>query len=107
MPITYDHAECKGRDKSIRTIGLINPTQQLTINTYKTFNGKLTTSATVGTLEGGFITHQLYQDFSQRLEASDIRVTAKNMRDQHTRYVDNWNQIQDQAIAHYTPKETK
>lgn len=56
---------------------------ELSISTYK-FGPNLVTSATVSSVDGGFRTHRIYQDYSKRLAVDvDARCTDKNVARQH------------------------
>ena len=54
----------------------------LTISTRKTPRG-LESSASVAFRDGMFMTHRLYQDFTARMAASDVRCTEKAIRTMH------------------------
>ena len=56
----------------------------LTIVTMKRASGALTTTASVGTKEGMFVTHMMYQDFNKTINSSfPKRVTQKLIEAQH------------------------
>ena len=105
MTTTYDHADMKDRDKWIKSTTMIDDVRQMTLSTRKTFSGKLTTTATVATLSGDWEVHKMYTDFHQVLESSDVRVTAKAMREQHARHKAQIHEIEKLAINHYYPKK--
>jgi hypothetical protein len=57
----------------------------LTIRTSKLSNGQLVSSASVGKIEGGFVSHKLFQDFHHNIIVSHpSRVTEKVVMAQHS-----------------------
>jgi hypothetical protein len=75
----------------------------LEITTTKQYKG-LTTTTTVNTREGYFVTHTMYQDFSTTFVSGD-RCTEKNVRKQHERILSQLEQIKALAVAHYAKAE--
>ena len=65
---------------------MLDEKHELSITTQKNSNGILTTRASVGILEDGFISHVLFQDFSKQLQAEKIgRITEKVNIEFHNR----------------------
>ena len=82
------------------TIKLGN-SQELLISTYKNNRGALATYASVGTLDRGFVTHKLYQDYSKCFAADAVRCTEKNVQRQHETVLGKINYILDDITRHY------
>lgn len=55
----------------------------LNITTMKRSNGLLSTTASVGTLKDGFISHMMFQDYAKTLISEKVRVTTKAVENQH------------------------
>lgn len=55
----------------------------LEISTSKRSSGVLSTTANVHKIEGGFMTHRMFQDYSKHLVSEKVRVTEKAVRAQH------------------------
>lgn len=64
---------------------MLTDTIQLSISTHAVHSGELITSASVGHLEGNFVSHMMYQDYSKTISRSNpARCTAKWVENQHT-----------------------
>lgn len=59
----------------------------LTIGTYKTASGSITTVASVAKRDGYFITHRVHQDYWDRIGLAKFRATAKNIEEHHKEMV--------------------
>lgn len=67
------------------TVTMLNGKLQLSIRTSKASDGALHTCASVGRVEGDFISHMIYQDFFKTLSyVHHKRVTAKVVEQQHS-----------------------
>ena len=65
---------------------MLDEKHELSITTQKNSNGILTTSASVGILENGFISHVVYQDYCKRLQTDNPkRITQKTNIDFHNK----------------------
>lgn len=84
-----------------KTIVLLEDRQQLTIHTYKNHRGALATYASVGTLEGGFVTHKLYDDYNKCFAAEALRCTEKAVAAQHRDVLDRLPTILADITRHY------
>ena len=74
----------------------------LTIRTAKTSRGGLATSASVAFRSGAFMTHRLYQDYSQRYTSDPAaRCTEKNVQRMHDAALADRDLIVATARAHY------
>ena len=80
--------------------------RKLTVTTSKLYNGTLCTSASVGHLDGGFITHSMYQDFSMSRIAltKPARCTSKVVEEQHAEVMKDIEAIKSCAVAHYAER---
>jgi hypothetical protein len=85
-----------------KTIVPLKDRQQLTIHTYKNHRGALATYASVGTLERGFVTHKLYDDYSKCFAAEAVRCTEKAVAAQHRDVLARLPTILDDITRHYT-----
>lgn len=95
------HGEWRAEDKEMLTDDL-----ELSIVTMRRSSGRVATTATVGKLEGGFITHRMYQDYNISLEAVVYqRVTRKVVEEQHAKLMKEIVAIRQQALNHYQPKK--
>ena len=78
----------------------ISPTQRLKLSTYKIDSGAIVTVATVSTVNGIWEQHEVYKDFSKRLEVGfPKRVTSKAVELQHAKH--NIDEVKAQALAFY------
>ena len=69
------------------TIDLDN--REVSITTRKTSNGLLNTIVSVGTREGMFVSHILYQDFMRTyISTACNRITSKVVEKQHNDFLD-------------------
>ena len=83
---TYIRKDVQGNWKAVTDLD-ISPTKRLKLATYKTSSGALVTIATVSPVDGDWETHEVYKDFSKRLECSKYpRITSKVVETQHARY---------------------
>ena len=73
----------------------------LTITTSKVHNGDLVTRATVSTRDGSFLSHVMFQDFSQCMKASKVRCTSKAVAAQHGEAVSKLDELCESVAAHY------
>jgi hypothetical protein len=78
--------------------------RELKISTHKTEHGALITHASVGKREGPCVTHALYEDFSTRLAAQNVRCTEKNVREQHEGVMRTLDSILAAVAQHYALK---
>lgn len=63
---------------------MLTDTQELTILTSKQSNNALVTRISVGTIEGNFVTHTVYQDYSSSwITSYPKRTTSKVVESQH------------------------
>jgi hypothetical protein len=63
---------------------MISDTLQLSVVTMKRSSGRLLTSASVGKVERGYISHTVYQDYSKNvLVSTPKKVTCKAVEAQH------------------------
>ena len=81
---------------------MLNDTLELSITTMRRSNGRVATTATVGRLEGEFITHRMYQDYNVSLWAVVYpRVTRKVVEEQHKSILKELVAIRQRARDHY------
>jgi hypothetical protein len=59
--------------------------REVQISTWKGQRGGVSTSVTVHTREGAFVSHKLFSDYSKRWALDDVRVTEKAVTTQHNR----------------------
>ena len=97
-PTTYLRKDFRGSWTATTEIELEN-NRVLEVKTYKS-NGRLATSASVGRLEDGFISHTLYVDYATRLHTSDKRCTSKNVEAQHVNELAKLDTILNDIKAH-------
>ena len=91
------HGEWRAEDKEMLTDDL-----ELSIVTMRRSSGRVATTATVGRLEGEFITHRMYQDYNVSLWAVDYpRVTRKVVEEQHKSILKELVAIRQRARDHY------
>lgn len=89
------------------SVELIAKDLQLKISTHKVYSGAVVTTATVGKIEGNFVSHVMFQDFSKTLSNSRYgRATAKVVEQQHAEEMKHYASIKTEALAHYS-KEVK
>lgn len=74
---------------------------QLDITTRKTDNGDLSTSASMGKVERGFITHRMYADYNRNVFRRAARCTDKNVTAQHAEALAMLDTILADARAHH------
>jgi hypothetical protein len=64
--------------------------KQLSIVTKKFKAGFIDTIASVGTVEGGFVSHLLFQDFYKTVISTPCdRITVKKLSEQHLKVISN------------------
>lgn len=68
--------------KAESTIDLAD-NRQLSVTTMKRYNGKVSTTATVGKIEGNCVSHVMYQDYCKTVGTTDKRATEKSITDFH------------------------
>ena len=73
----------------------------LQVSTSKVSDGTIVTRASVHVKEGGFLTHRVFTDFSQRMMTAAIRCTEKNVTLQHLEAMAKINEIHSAITAHY------
>jgi hypothetical protein len=73
----------------------------LQIQTSKTRNGVIATYATVQVVEGEFVTHRAFTDFSQCIATTTISCTSRNVAEQHTRALGKLDDIKQAVTAWY------
>jgi hypothetical protein len=77
----------------------------LSIHTYKDYNGQLLSHASVHLLEkrGGYstMTHRVFHDYSMPVIREKARVTEKAVRDQHARAIEYLPIIMQEVRKHY------
>lgn len=73
----------------------------LQIQTRKTSDGTVVTSATVHVKDGEFLSHRMFTDFSQRLMTAKIRCTEKNVTQQHAEAMTKRNELLSAVTAWY------
>jgi hypothetical protein len=101
---TYDHADTSS--KRITSVLDIGENRQLHIVTRKeAFSGNLVTWATVQEAKDGMLHYLPFSDYGKQLENNHTRVTAKAIRFQHNRNMEQASNLIQEAKAHYT-KET-
>ena len=67
------------------TVTMLNGKLQLSIRTSKSSDGALHTCASVGRVEGNFVSHAMYQDFYKTLRyVHHKRITSKVVETQHS-----------------------
>lgn len=84
-----------------RTTMMLADKRELLVTTYKNSRGALATYVSVGTVERGFVTHKLYQDYSKCFAADPIRCTEKNVSMQHRLVLGKLDAILDDVTRHY------
>ena len=77
----------------------------LKISTHTTSSKALVTSATVHTKSNGFLSHMVYQDFSQRVIVAHARCSEKNVAAQHAEAMSKINEIHSAITAWYAKKD--
>ena len=78
----------------------------LEFSTSKRSNGVLSTTANVHKLEGNFMTHRMFQDYSKQITAEKVRVTEKAVRAQHALALQSLEQVLSEVKAQYNFEQT-
>jgi hypothetical protein len=78
----------------------------LEISTSKKSSGVLSTTATVHKVEGSFMSHRMFQDYSKQLVAERVRVTEKAVVAQHNRAMEQLDSILVEVNAQYKFEQT-
>lgn len=76
----------------------------LRISTHKVSDGTLVTTATVQIRDGNFLSHRMFQDFSQRMMTADARCTEKNVAAQHAECMKKVDELKEAVTAWYVSK---
>ena len=99
--MTIVSKDCRNNWRAEDTYDLGN-NKQLTITTNKMFDHSLCTRATVSTVEGGFVSHMMYQDFSKCIKLTKDRCTAKNVEAQHAIATGQLEYLKQAVATHYS-----
>ena len=78
-----------------------SPDKVLVLLTLRRSNGQLVTTANVNIVEGKFLSHRMFHDFSKRVDSELVRVTEKAVATQHERACANLPQILEEVKNHY------
>jgi len=90
--------------KAADTIRLV-ANRVLEITTHKVYDGTVVTTASVHIIEdSGFMTHRVYNDFSQRLMTTRVRCTEKAVAAQHAEAMTKKHEILEAVTAWYAAK---
>lgn len=73
----------------------------LCISTHKVSDGSVVTSATVHLRDGGFLSHRMFTDFSQRMMTAAIRCSEKNVATQHAEAMSKLAELKEAVTAFY------
>ena len=73
----------------------------LQVTTVKVSSGEIVTRASVHKRAGGFLSHMMFQDFSQCLKTSQSRCTEKNVAAQHAAAMAKINEVHSAITVHY------
>jgi len=98
--MTIVSKDCRNNWRAEDTYDLGN-SQQLNISTHKVFSGELVTTATVGKVDGGFVSHMMYQDFNKCVNRTKDRCTQKNVEAQHAIAVGMLDYLKEAVKLHY------
>jgi hypothetical protein len=102
---THIRKDIRGNWRAEDSINLAAANRVLQITTSKVDGGLVVTRATVSTRDGGFLSHMVYQDFSQRLMTAQVRCTEKNVTAQHAAAVAKLAEIKEAVTAWYAKEE--
>jgi hypothetical protein len=91
--------------KTSVALAMPGPQRRLDITTLKVCSGNLITSALVCEVQDSVTTYTPYDDFSKRLEISDLRVTEKAVRLQHERALAQLDTLVAEVKAFYAAKQ--
>ena len=81
--------------------------REVSITTRKTSNGLLSTMVSVGTRDGSFVSHMMYQDFMRTyISTACKRITSKVVEKQHNDFLDGSLDNVLVAIREFYNKET-
>jgi hypothetical protein len=75
--------------------------KQIALITSKRSNGKLMSNLSVGTVENGFVSFIMYEDFNQMIAENDKRCTENNIIELHLNAVANINRYLDLISQQY------
>jgi hypothetical protein len=103
--MTFTSKDIRGNWRAEDSINLAPAGKVLQIVTNKTSDGTIVTRATVSTRDGGFLSHMMFQDFSQRLMTAKIRCTEKNVSAQHADAMARLAEVQSAVTAWYAAKQ--
>lgn len=78
----------------------------LEFSTSKRSSGVLSTTANVHKVEGNFITHRMFQDYSKQIVSEKVRVTEKAVRAQHAVALQHLDQVLSEVKAQYNFEQT-
>ena len=76
----------------------------LRIYTSRRSSGFLSTTATVGRLEGGFFSFMMFQDYSKTVSSEKVRCTQKTVEAHHAAAMVGIEKIKADVAAFYTKK---
>jgi hypothetical protein len=96
----------KWEAKSTKPLTINNKEAQLNITTSVSTYGKLITTASVGWVNGNFVSHTVYEDFYTNLSVSTHkRVTSRIVAEQHNSVASNIDNIVQEIAKYYEDKE--
>lgn len=73
----------------------------LVVSTHKVSSGQLVTTATVHKHDGGFLSHMMFSDFSQRMMTADVRCSEKTVTAQHIECMMKLDELKSAVTAWY------
>lgn len=88
-------------EKRIETIANLHGDRQLSLVTHRDFNGILITRASVGIVKNGFVHYLMGKDYCRVFERNKVRMTKAAVEAQHNKYLENLDQIADEATRYY------
>jgi hypothetical protein len=90
-----------GKEKRIETVADLPGNRQLSLVTWRNFNGNLVTRASVGIKDGNFIKYLMGRDYNRVFQEGKVRLTFKNVEAQHNKYLEQLDQIAEDATRYY------
>jgi hypothetical protein len=88
-------------EKRVETTAALPGNRQLSLTTHRSFDGELITRASVGIVEGGFVKYLMGRDYNRVFQRGKVRMTKGNVEAQHNKYLEQLDQIAEDATRYY------
>lgn len=85
---TFIGKDMRGSWKATSLVNVGDDSLECKIVTSKIFSGEIQSRVTVGKIDGGFVSHKMYQDYSKCVSSAIVRCTEKTVKVRHAQALD-------------------